>query len=134
MDIKKDMQVYDIHEKKWWVVNGVEDGIVYLLGSNNYGFKKVTIEEFEELWDSSSLNPSRKEVVTKKEVYEVKCWWVDANGNKIDNKPCFRYVVASSEEEVSQKMEVYKKQLLEKGCATLTWTEPFCIFMYNVID
>lgn len=64
MEIKKDMQVHDIFKRCWWKVAKVE-GMVTLIGQNGVDTRKLTFEEFEELWNSSSLNPSTKEVELK---------------------------------------------------------------------
>lgn len=51
-----------------------------------------------------------------KSVYEVKCWW----GDDVEDTT-IRYVVASSDEEVDEKMQQYSNELLQQGCLKLNW-------------
>lgn len=63
-----------------------------------------------------------------KEVYKVRCWY---DGDEVTTN---RYVVADSEEEVTQKMDKYVEKLKSKGCATLHYLEGcYTVEIDNVI-
>lgn len=51
-----------------------------------------------------------------KKVFDVSCWWDDDAGDI-----AHRYVVASDEFEVEEKMLAYALELEDSHCATLHW-------------
>ena len=51
-----------------------------------------------------------------KAVFKVRCWWNDEYSDTT-----YRYVVASSDEEVNEKMKKYAKYLKDNGFADLHW-------------